>query len=95
MCIRDRLNRVAYYYVMINQATREIPECIVINYDDLIEQPDHTVSKLADGLGLSYGEKSKEIIQSIRRTKKNRNPLRLDKLDPSLIEKVRYYSNLS
>jgi hypothetical protein len=91
----DELSRVAYYYVMVNRAIGEIPECITIKYDDLIDQPDHTVRQLVDSLSLSYGEKSQEIIQSIHRSKKNRNPQMADNLEPKLREEVKYYSNLS
>jgi len=88
----DELHRIAYYY--IRQHTEDIHDCIKIKYEKLIENPKSIAMSLAEKLGLQFGDKTAEILSTIRYTKKKRNLAILKKLEPEIRKKVEYYSNL-
>lgn len=91
----DELHRIAYYYLMINKPIKQIQGCITVKYDDLIKNPISTIRSLADILGLEWGEKTDEILKTVRRTKKDRDYDILKQLKPEIRDEVEYYSSIS
>jgi len=94
-CAMNELHRVAYYYIRINEHVTYIPDCITIRYDDLIESPKQMAMTLADRLALSFGEKTDEILNTVKYTKKNRDLNILENLKPEIRDKVELYSSFS
>lgn len=91
----DELHRIAYYYLMVNKPIKQIQGCITVKYDDLIKNPTGTIRSLADILGLEWGEKTDEILKTVRRTKKDRDYDILKQLKPEIRDEVEYYSSIS
>jgi len=94
-CEMDELHRVAYYYIRINQHVKDIPECIIIRYDELIKNPRQTAITLAESLNLSFGEKTEEILKTVKFIIKDRDLEILKKLNPEVRHQVEYYSSIS
>ena len=91
----DELHRIAYYYVRVNQSINHIPRCFTLKYDDLIANPIATVRSLSERFGFTWGDKTDEIMNTVRRTKKGRNYEILNQLNSEIREQVEYYSNKS
>jgi hypothetical protein len=91
----DELHRIAYYYYQVNHELKELPDFIQVSYDDLISHPNKTIASLADKLGLKFGEKTEEILKTVARTKKPRDPDILKKLSPKIQSQVQHYSELN
>ena len=88
----DELHRIAYYYIQVSCGLEELPGYIQVKYDDLVSDPNNTTTTLADKLGLCFGEKTEEILKTVSKTKKNRDPDILKKLSPDIQSQVRQYS---
>lgn len=91
----DELHRIAYYYLRINKSINNISGCIIVKYDDLIQDPTATATSLAEMLGLSWGDKTEQILGTVRRTKKKRNYDILNHLVHEIRDQVEYYSSIS
>ncbi|MEK9627543.1 MAG: sulfotransferase [Nitrospinota bacterium] len=91
----DELHRIAYYYHQVSHELKELQDYIQINYDDLVNDPYKTITGLAEKLGLSFGEKTEEILKTVSRTKKDRDPDILKKLSPEIQSQVQHYAELS
>ena len=89
----NNIDRCAYYYVRVSEDLERVPGRIEIDYEDLLANPAITIRSLADRLGLQFGEKTNEIVQSIKPTNKPRDMGLMDKITPSLAERVIFYSN--
>lgn len=92
-CRWDELHRAAYYYIRMNQKLEDIPDCLIIRYDDLIEKPMRMTEILADRLNLVFGEKTAEIARSVLPTRKSRDMEVLSGLNCEIREKVEDYSS--
>lgn len=86
------IDRCAYYYIKMNENFNGFSNYTFINYDDLLENPSLIISNLASELGLSYGEKTKEIINSIHRTNSVRDISILSQVSISLREEMLLHS---
>lgn len=92
----DELNRIAYYYIRMNEAAQTIPGCITVKYGELLARPRETAAQLAETLGLRFGEKSDEIIASIKpREHKGSDRSILDGLGVEERERVDFFSKMS
>ncbi len=91
----DELHRAAYYYILSNRNIRRVKNRIIVRYEDLISEPVKTTHDLAHGLGLMFGAKTFEILRSVKRTQKERDPSILDKLEPVIRKEVLFYSEQS
>jgi hypothetical protein len=94
-CEMDELQRTAYYYLRVNESLKNIPGCIRIRYDDLIEDPKAITKLLTERLNLAWGDKTDHILSTVSRTRKYRNYKILNKLEPEIREQVEYYSSMS
>ena len=94
-CEMDELHRIAYYYISVNKPVEKISDCITVKYDDLIEGPLGTAKLLARKLGLHFGDKTLEILDTVKRTQKSRDMTILEKLKPQVRKQVEYYSSNS
>lgn len=89
----NNIDRCAYYYVRVSEDLERVPGRIEIDYEDLLANPEMTIQNLSNKLGLQFGEKTDEIVRSIKPTHKQRDMELMDKVSPSLAERVRLYSN--
>lgn len=87
----DELHRAAYYYLRGVKPAAQVPNRIVVRYDDLVQDPAAVVARLALTLGLSYGEKTVELIRTIKKTEVPREDL-VQRLAPALREEVAQWS---
>lgn len=94
-CEMDSLDRCAYYYVRMNETSEEIQDCLSLKYDELLSDPVGTVSRLADKLNLEFGNKTDEILKTVKRRNQVDDDKLLDEIDPPLRERVIYYSERS
>jgi len=94
-CEMDELHRIAYYYISVHSPVEKIPNCITVKYDDLIENPLNTAKLMAEKLKLNFGDKTFEILDTVKRTQKNRHMAILDKLNPQVRKQVERYSSNS
>lgn len=91
----DELHRIAYYYIRVNQPLADIPDYIAVKYSKLVDNPEKIIKTLAERLGMLFGEKTTQLISIVSLKRKNADHAILDKLIPSIKEKVEYYSSLS
>lgn len=88
----NEIERIAYYYLRINRSVSELSDCIIIRYEDFIKSPGRILQKLADRLGLTPGEKTEEILNTVHLIPKKRDLKILDRLRPELRQEVEYWS---
>lgn len=91
----NELHRIAYYYIIVNEPVEKLSDCIKVKYSDLMENPNDVVRRIADKLRLSYGEKTEEILSSVRRRRTNVNSGMLEKLNPEVRDKVEHFSKIN
>lgn len=92
----DELHRVAYYYVRVNQAVKDIPGSIIVKYRDLVEKPETTVRLVADRLSLRWGDKTGQILSTVSDRRKDVDGSSIiQQLKPDLRGQVEYYSSIS
>lgn len=85
----NELHRVAYYFIRMNKAIVDKPEYITVKYEDLLADPMGTTKALVEKLDLSFGEKTTELVGSVkRRVHNDRNYGILDDLDTSVRDMV-------
>ncbi len=89
----NSIDRCAYYYVRVNEDLNRVPDRIELEYENLLKDPEAIIQRLANKLGLQFGEKTNEIVQSIKPTIQSRDMGLMDKITPDLAERVRLYSN--
>ena len=89
----DELHRIAYYYLQVSRGLTELPGYIQVRYDELVDHPKNTATKLANKLGLSFGEKTEEILKTVSKTSKPRDINILNKLTPKIRSQVDYFSD--
>jgi len=85
------IDRCAYYYIRMNESFSKVSDRIDIDYDDLLKEPDIVVRDLTDRLGLHFGSKTENIIDSIRPTNSIRDKKILDGISPHLMEMLRFF----
>lgn len=91
----DEVNRAAYYYLQSNRAVSKISDAILIKYDDLVENPEKVVSQLSEKLNVPYGEKTKEILDTIERRSPKGNNRLPEGITKEIEEEAKHYSSLS
>ena len=84
----NEIDRCAFYYSLFQDYENKIEKKIVVNYDELIKNPSKCVDELANSLNLKYGNKTKQIITSIKSTKINRDLNIINKVSSGLREKI-------
>lgn len=89
------LDRCAYYYIRVNQSLEAIPGRIEVKYHDLTDTPAEIASHLANQLNLSFGEKTPDILRTIKPIQRERDAGLLQKISLDLLDSVEYYSSLS
>ncbi len=85
----NELDRIAYYYIRMNQPMSELPDCIRITYSELMENPHEIIRKLAGRLNAHWSDKTEEILSTVKRRRKDVDKSILDKISPDLQEDVR------
>jgi hypothetical protein len=91
----DELHRVAYYYITVNSPVEKLQDCIKVKYDNIVENPHATVKAVSDELGILWGEKTDEVINTVKRKRTGTDYGILKELRPDVREKVEYYSDIS
>lgn len=91
----NEIDRCAYYYIVMNKAIERIDSAIVVNYDRFIAAPFEVVSELSDRLGLGFGEKTSEIIDSVRLKRRDVNLTLVDQISQPLRAVIEEYIHKS
>lgn len=63
----DELNRCAFY-VSLMEPKKVSKTQVLVNYDEFVLAPRTTLDKICNEFGLSYGEKTEQILTSIKPT---------------------------
>jgi hypothetical protein len=66
----NELDRCAYYYICMNDGVDEFGNQLTLKYATLINNPRGVAEALANELGMNFGERTDEIIDSIKPTGK-------------------------
>lgn len=69
-CSLGEIDRCAYYYLRMSDAPPEGDKVLHLRYASLVIQPAKTAQQLADWLGLRFGEKTPEVLKTMRPTGK-------------------------
>tara|TARA_B100001964_G_C14005167_1_gene496800 strand:- start:312 stop:818 length:507 start_codon:yes stop_codon:yes gene_type:complete len=91
----DELHRIAYYYIRVSEPVERLSGSIRVKYSELVKHPETTVKRVAEKLTLVWGEKTDEIIRTIKRRRKDVDRNIINKLKSPLREQVEYYSSIS
>ncbi len=89
------IDRCAYYYVRMSDAPPEGERVFHVLYTSLVNQPAKTANQLAEWLGLKFGDKTPNVLATIKATGKQIDISILDRVTPALRDKVMFYSALS
>lgn len=87
------IDRCAYYYIRVNEDIERIPNRIELNYSELLNAPEFVAHELAKNFGFQFGEKTKQIISTIKPAAKERDTEIIQKISPCLSDAVKYYSS--
>ena len=83
----SELERAAYYYIRITSQMAQLKNPVVVSYERLVDDPSRTVSRLAQDLGLEWGELTDSLVSQVSL----RSSLSEDwvaRLEPSLQKQV-------
>jgi len=70
---KDEINKIAFYYMIMSYTLlKVIDNCIIVDYDELIENPNVVVKYLSTKLNCKFGGMTEKIITTIER--KTNNP---------------------
>ena len=89
----SELDRAAYYYIRSCEYESSIDGKIEVNYSVLMQNPLNEVERIAELLGLKFGEMTHSIIGGIARKDIPRNSQILSGIRGDLREKVLYHSS--
>lgn len=89
----DEQQRIAYYYVTMHEAMEHIEDALIISYRELLTRPREVTDRLCEALGLAFGPMTPAILETVHLVPHERDPIGLDGLEPSLLERVMHYSN--
>jgi hypothetical protein len=79
------LDRCAYYYIRVSS---NIQNSIELQYENFVQNPYESAKDLAIKLGLEFGEKTQDIIDSIKPSIKARDNNIINKISPELRQAV-------
>ena len=83
------LNRCAYYYKRISEEIlKNADRSIIIDYDEFIQKPADTIQYVVDKLGLKYGVKTQNILDTVKYQEKNRENY-LSEIEETLLLKIK------
>jgi len=84
----DEINRCAYYYKRVSEEVLEnAGSSIIINYEEFIEKPNEVFRDVVKFLGLEFGEKTEEILSTVKYRFKHREDY-LEGLDGELLSAI-------
>ena len=84
----DEINRCAYYYKRVSEeALENAGSSIIINYEEFIEKPNEIFRDVVKFLGLEFGEKTEEILSTVKYQFKHREDY-LEGLDGELLSAI-------
>lgn len=86
------IDRIGYYYVQMNKHIGEIQDSIIIDFDHFVEQPLETANDLCAKLGLCFGDKTENILQTVKRRRPKTDMTIINRLSSAMREKVEFYS---
>jgi hypothetical protein len=94
-CSLNEVDRCAYYYLRMSDAPPEGKNILHLGYASLVAQPEKTAQQLADLLGLTFGEKTPEVLATIAPTGKPVDNSILEQISPRFRDEVLHQSALS
>lgn len=62
--------RIKCYYDKMYREVKKIKNLVIINYEDLIKNPNKEIKKICQKFNLKYGPKTKDVISTIKLRKK-------------------------
>lgn len=83
----DELHRIAYYY-LANTLPRSLKNICIINYSDLIQDPEKEVRRLSAFIGRTFGPKTDTLIRSIKERPYPESEDLVARLDPTIRKQV-------
>lgn len=66
----NEIDRCAYYYICMSEGSEEAERQIVLKYSELLMAPLAAAERLADFLGVGFGERTRSVIDTIKPTGK-------------------------
>ena len=84
----NELDRCAYYYIRMSEASRDVPNCKTITYNSLVNDPYDTILNLSEELNMTWGKKTEEIISTVKRNKIDRDMNIINKLSRKYLQKM-------
>ena len=89
------IDRCAYYYIRVNENVDLIENKIEVKYNELLRDPYNIVENLSHDLGFKFGEKTCEIIGTIKDQKNTLDKSIINKVDERMAKIVKLYSDMS
>lgn len=86
-------DRSVYYILRMYEPIPEIKSPYIIHYNELLNNTEKVISKFADKWDLKFGEKSKELIDSVKFPIKERDLNIISKIDTSLKKRLSIISD--
>jgi hypothetical protein len=83
----DELHRAAYYYAFMTEAGLGLQNSITVDYDRMLQDPNAVIESLAIELDLKFGNRTLEILSTIKRTASPKVEV-LSKLEPSMRQRL-------
>lgn len=65
-CEMDHINRAAYSYIKGYEKINEVNNKLILKYEDFVDNPFETIDGLLEKLQITKGEKTDEILKSVR-----------------------------
>jgi len=89
----SEIDRCAYYYITINKYSLHIRNSIEIDYNQLLQKPLLIAKNISQKLNLKFSDKTKEVINQVKPTIKNRDKNIINKITNELRYEVMAYSS--
>lgn len=90
-CFWNEAERAGYYYLRMYKPVNELSVKQIVSYDKFVANPFSTIQKLADRLGLVFGEKTNLLISSVKRPSSEK-PNWLASLPTEMHNEIKIYS---
>lgn len=84
----NETDRAGYYYIQMMQAYADVENKLIIDYEQLVGQPQEVANKLSEFIQADITEKTKEIVSSIYVRNVGGDKNKLDVLSESMRQQV-------
>lgn len=84
-------DRCAVFYTRFMKMIKEIDPFIILDYDQILKNPQTTITKLSKKLGLTFGAKTYKILQSVKPTNSSKDMDIMNKLSRKYQRRIEFY----